>query len=350
MDTDHRSHDEHDDHGHDHDAAGSGLRGWFKSLYAAHDHSHAEGIDTALETSAEGIRALKISLVGLGITALLQAVIVVISGSVALLSDTLHNVADALTAVPLWIAFNIGRRSPTRRYTYGYGKAEDIAGIFIVVAITFSVVVAFVESLRRLVESQPLQHIELVIAAGVIGFIGNELVALYRIRVGRKIGSAALIADGLHARADGLTSLAVLFGAIGVALGYEVADPIAGLSIAVALLFVLKNAARDVFHRLMDAVDPELVDLVESTVGGTGGVVSVDEIRVRWVGHKLHAEVEIGVDGTLSAMEAHDVAVEAQHVLLHAVPRLMSAIVHTNPVVPGVDPHASIADHAEANR
>src|SRR5262249_46233929 len=156
----------------------------------------------------EGIRALKVSLAGLAVTAILQVVVVMVSGSVALMADTIHNFADALTAVPLAIAFSLGRRKPNKRYTYGYGRAEDLAGVFIVFMIALSAVIAAWEAIRRLVNPEDVHHVGWVIAAGLIGFAGNELVAVYRIRVGRDIGSAALVADGLHARTDGLTSLA----------------------------------------------------------------------------------------------------------------------------------------------
>ena len=219
-----------------------------------------------------------------------------LTGSVALLADTIHNFSDALTAVPLWIAFVLGRRAATRRYTYGYGRAEDLAGVFIVAMIALSAVVAGYESIRRLLHPQPVANVGVLIAAGLIGFAGNELVAIYRIRVGRRIGSAALVADGLHARTDGFTSLAVVVGALGVLAGFPLADPIVGLLITVAILFVLKGAARDIYRRLMDAVDPSLVDTAETSLRAVPGVVDVDELRLRWIGHRLRAETGITVD------------------------------------------------------
>src|SRR5215208_969445 len=270
----HPGHDHaHDDDHHDHEHAG-GLRGWVGGLFRPHSHDSADSVDSALESSAQGVRAVKISLVVLAVTAVLQVMIVVISGSVALFADTVHTLSEALTAVPLWIAFVVGRRAANRRYTYGYGRAEDLAGLFIVAMIALSAVVAGVEAVRRLIDPVPVEHVGWVALAGLIGFLGNELVAVYRIRVGRRIGSAALVADGLHARTDGFTSLAVLAGAAGVAAGFPLADPIVGLLITVAILAVLRTAVRDVYRRIMDAVDPELVDQAEVALLTTPGVLS----------------------------------------------------------------------------
>ena len=235
-----------------------------------------------MQASAEGIRALWVSLAVLGGTALLQAAVVAASGSVALLGDTLHNAADALTAVPLGIAFLVGRRAPTRRYTYGYGRAEDLAGVAIVLVIAASSALAAYEAVTRRAHPRPVPNLIAVAVAALIGFTGNELVARYRIRVGRKIGSAALAADGLHARADGFTSLAVLLGVGGVAIGWDWADPVVGLMITVAILAVLRQAAREIYRRLMDAVDPALVDQVEQTLRATPGVLGVGQVRLRW--------------------------------------------------------------------
>ncbi|MFN2389749.1 MAG: cation diffusion facilitator family transporter [Actinomycetota bacterium] len=335
--------------GHKH--PGGGIRGFLHRVLTPHSHEMSGRVDPVVETSAEGIRAVKISLVALLLTAALQGFVVVVSGSVALLGDTLHNVADALTAVPLWIAFSVGRRPPTRRYTYGFGRAEDLAGVFIVLTIAFSAIVVLVESIDRLLHPQEVRDLALVFAASAVGFVGNELVALYRIRVGRKIGSAALVADGLHARVDGLTSLAVMAGAAGVAAGYASADAIVGLLIALAILAILKGAARDVYERLMDAVSPELVDAIEKAVGAVDGVEHVDEVRVRWIGHALRAEINLTLDASLTLREGHALAVRAHHVLLHEVPRLSYATVHVSPSHrTGDDPHAEIAHHFAGRR
>ncbi|MDX1885146.1 cation diffusion facilitator family transporter [Mycolicibacterium sp. 120270] len=293
-----------------------------------HSHDAADSVDDALESSAIGIRAVKISLVALGVTALAQAAVVALSGSVALAADTIHNFSDALTAVPLWIAFVLGRRAATRRYTYGFGRAEDLAGLFVVAMIALSAAIAGYEAVMRLIHPVPIQHVGWVAAAGLIGFIGNEFVALYRIRVGRRIGSAALVADGLHARTDGFTSLAVLASAGGVALGFPLADPIVGVVITVAILAVLRTAARDVFRRLMDGVDPSLVETAERAVATRSGVRAVRNIRMRWLGHRLHADVEVDVDPDITVENARSIAHDAEHELMHEVPKLAQVRVH----------------------
>ena len=346
-DHDH-AHEQGHDHAHEHQG---GLRGALKGLFAPHSHDAADSVDRALEASRDGMRALKISLVGLAVTAALQVVVVLISGSVALLADTVHNFADALTAVPLALAFWIGRRPPNKRYTYGYGRAEDLAGIFIVAMIALSAVVAAWEAVHRLLDPQDVRNVGWVIAAGVIGFLGNELVAVYRIRVGRRIGSAALVADGLHARTDGVTSLGVVAGGLGVAAGWELADPIVGLVITVAILFVLKGAARDIYRRLMDSVDPELVDAVEDLLAGVPGIEAVERVSIRWVGHELRAEADVVSDSRLTVAESHRIAEEAHHQLLHGIPKLARATIHPNPCGhDGLDHHLVTSHHFTRNK
>lgn len=336
----------HDDH--DHDRAGGAL-GWLRELLPfGHGHSHGEApIDSALEGSDRGIWALKVSLLGLGMTAIFQLVIVAISGSVGLLADTIHNFSDALTAVPLWIAFALGKRAANRRYTYGYGRAEDVAGVVVVGFILASAIVAAYESIRKLIDPQPVHNVGWVIAAAVVGFIGNEAVAVFRIRVGRAIGSAALVADGLHARADGFTSLAVLLGALGVVAGFPLADPLIGLLITLAILVIVKDTARAMWRRLMDAVDPDLVETIERTAVAVPGVEGAHEPRLRWLGHRLRAELHITVDGNLPTRASHAIGEEVRHALFHALPRLDAIDIHIDPGGPGAaDAHAATAHHA----
>jgi cation diffusion facilitator family transporter len=343
----HADHDHDHAHEHRHESGPRGaVLGALTSLFRTHSHDPADSVDDALAGSARGIWAVKISLVGLGATALLQLIVVAASGSVALLADSIHNVSDALTAVPLWIAFVFGRRAPTRRYTYGYGRAEDLAGVFIVVMIALSAVLAGFESIRRLLEPQAVQHLGWVAVAGVVGFLGNEAVAIFRINVGRQIGSAALVADGLHARTDGLTSLAVVLGAIGVALGFPIADPLVGLLITAAILLVLRDAALQIWHRMMDAIDPELLDRAEHAAREADGVQDVTSVRARWIGHALHLEAHIVADCDLRLTEAHEVAERARHAMVHAVPKLASATVHVDPCEhEGRDHHADLSHH-----
>lgn len=306
-----------------------------KEIFAPHSHDAADSVDDTLESTAAGIRTVKISLLVLGLTALIQIVIVVMSGSVALAADTIHNFADALTAVPLWIAFALGAKPATRRYTYGFGRVEDLAGSFVVAMITMSAIIAGYEAIARLIHPQQIEHVGWVALAGLVGFIGNEWVALYRIRVGHRIGSAALIADGLHARTDGFTSLAVLCSAGGVALGFPLADPIVGLLITAAILAVLRTAARDVFRRLLDGVDPAMVDAAEQALAARPGVQAVRSVRMRWIGHRLHADAELDVDPALDLAQAHRIAHDAEHELTHTVPRLTTALIHAYPAEHG---------------
>lgn len=306
-----------------------------KEIFAPHSHDAADSVDDTLESTAAGIRTVKISLLVLGLTALIQIVIVVMSGSVALAADTIHNFADALTAVPLWIAFALGAKPATRRYTYGFGRVEDLAGSFVVAMITMSAIIAGYEAIARLIHPQQIEHVGWVALAGLVGFIGNEWVALYRIRVGHRIGSAALIADGLHARTDGFTSLAVLCSAGGVALGFPLADPIVGLLITAAILAVLRTAARDVFRRLLDGVDPAMVDAAEQALAARPGVQAVRSVRMRWIGHRLHADAELDVDPALDLAQAHRIAHDAEHELTHTVPKLTTALIPAYPAEHG---------------
>jgi cation diffusion facilitator family transporter len=324
---DHDHDHEHDGHDHPHDHAHPrGLRGFVRDIFVPHSHDASDSIDSALESNRQGIRALKVSLVILLVTTVLQLVVVLVSSSVALLADTIHNFSDALTAVPLWIAFVLGRRLPTRRYTYGFGRAEDLAGLFIVLVVFASAVVAGGQSIERLLNPQPLENVWWVLVAGVVGFAGNEAVAIYRIRVGRRIGSAALVADGIHARTDGFTSLAVVLGAVGVLLGFPLADPIVGLVISVAIFVLLIGTVRSIGRRLMDGVEPDLVARAEQALASTPGVLATSDLRLRWVGHRLQGSANITVaDSAVSV--AQEVAHEAEHRLEHALPNLDRVVV-----------------------
>jgi cation diffusion facilitator family transporter len=322
--------------------------GLVASVVQPHDHEAHSG-ERVLESTAVGIRTVALSLGILAVTAAVELIVTLLSHSVALLADTIHNFADALTALPLALAFKMGRRRPTRRYTYGFGRAEDLAGVAIVALIAASTVVAAYEAVDRLLHPRPVNGAGWVMAAGGVGFLGNELVAMYRVRVGRRIGSAALVADGLHARSDGFTSLAVVVGAGAVLAGAPRADPVVGIVITAAVTLVLLGATRTIYRRLMDSVDPELVDQVEDVLAQVPGVDEVDSVRIRWVGHELRAEIQISSDPSLSLVDAHQIAEEAHHLLLHEVSRLAEAVIHTSPTGhlehDAPDYHEAVAHH-----
>ena len=312
------SHDHSHNH-HDHEHHG-GIRGWFSHLLMPHSHDHSElAGDRAFAENEAGIRTVWLALAALGITSIVQLAIVFASGSVALLADTAHNIGDGLNSIPLLIAFYLARRLPTRKYSYGYGRSEDIAGIFIVLSILVSAGIVFYESFQRLLNPQPLENIGWIAAAAIIGFLGNEAVAVMQIRVGNKIGSAALIADGLHARTDGLTSLAVLFAAGGAWLGFPLVDPIIGLLIGVAILFITWDATKRMWFRLMDAVEPEMMDKVETAVSNHSSVQKIEQLRLRWVGHQLHGDLKVALHSTTNPQEAK---ANLRHYLTHEVPKL----------------------------
>lgn len=294
-----------------------------------------------------GIQATKVSLVGLGVTALAQGVIFAFSGSVALLSDTLHNLTDALTAIPLWIAFAWGRKAETRTYTYGFRRAEDFAGLLIVGAIGASAVLVVWQSVERLIEPRLMDNIPWVIAAGIVGALGNELVARYRIRVGRRIGSEALIADGHHARSDAWTSLAVVVAGIGGAFGAAWVDPIAGLVVAVGIVVLMARSARRISRRLLDGVEPELLTQIETTIASVEGVEELTEVRARWHGHQLRIAADIAVDPTISVARGHDIAHEVEHALHHNFTTPVHAVIHIEPHGQE-DAHEATAHHRQA--
>lgn len=311
-----------------------GLLGWLAAAFHLHGHHHDDppsSRDALFNANAQGIRTVWLALIGLGLTSVLQIAIVLLSGSVALFADTVHNIGDTLNSIPLLIAFYLMRLAATRRYTYGFGRAEDIAGILIVVSIAVSAAIIFWESVQKLFDPQPMQNVPWVVVASVIGFVGNEFVAQLQIRTGRRIGSDAMTADGLHARMDGLTSLAVLLAASGTVIGLPILDPIIGLVIGVAILFITKDAALRIWYRLMDAVDPAIISRMEHFASETESVQQVTKLRARWVGHELYGEMTIVVDDMLSLVESHRIAENARETLYKALPHLAEMTIHIDP-------------------
>jgi cation diffusion facilitator family transporter len=332
---------EHDHHSHGHGHGNEHRHG----RHSNHAHSHGV-VDPSIATTTEGLRAIKWSFVVLMVTALLQVAVVAISGSVALLADTIHNFGDAATAIPLGIAFLFARKQPNKRFTFGYGRVEDLAGVIIVFVILFSAIVAGYESINRFFHPHDISHLWAVAIASGIGFLGNEAVAIFRIRVGRRIGSAALIADGQHARIDGWTSLAVLVGVLGVWLGYPLADPVVGLIITVAIFGIVIQSGKQIFSRMLDGVDPNIIDEIRRGATHVAGVKEVTDIRARWLGHRLHAEVNVTLPSQITLAAAHTIAEEVRHQLLHHLKYLSLVVIHVDPEEKSGERHHRIEMHS----
>lgn len=324
-------------HGHDHGHGRPGLLRKLAHVVVPHSHDANEAIQSAEQARGYGIRAAWIGLAGMAATAILQMVIVAVSGSIGLLADTVHNVGHAITTIPLVIAFRLGRRAANSGFSYGYRRAEDLVGLLIGLIIALSAALIIWESIDALVTPRPLTNLGWVFAAGIVGFLGNEAVAVYRIRAGRRIGSAALVAEGQHARVDGFTSIAVVAGVVGVWLGFERADAIVGLLIGAAILGILVSSVRTVGRRLMDGVEPGIVEAMTATAATVPGVHGVDRMRVRWTGHRMQGDADVRVPGDLTVAEGHEIAERVEHELLHATPHLEAVTVHLHPVLDGVE-------------
>ncbi len=325
----HDGHDHTHGHHHDHDHRG-GFIGWIQHTFA-HSHDVHEKVDDAMESHERGFWATKWALISLGLTSVIQIIIVWFSGSTALFADTVHNLGDGANSIPLLIAFALARRRRTRRFTYGYGRAEDLAGIIIVLSIAISAAVAGWESIRKIIDPQPVEYLWWVAAAAIVGFVGNEAVAILQIRTGQRIGSAALNADGQHARIDGFTSLAVLISVFGVALGVPILDPIIGLLITITILFILKDAGTSVFRRLLDGIEPEILAKVEHAPTHVDGVHDVQDVRARWHGHKVYADLGVVVDGSRSVEESAAIVTRVKESLADHVPAFGDAVISVIP-------------------
>ncbi len=326
-------------------------------------HSHADGtghghthgvVDPTIATTGRGLWAIKWSFVILAVTAAFQLVVVFVSGSVALLADTIHNVGDAATAIPLGIAFLLARRKPSQRFTYGYGRTEDLAGVAVVLIILASAIVAAYEAIDRLIHPQPISLLGWVALAGFIGFVGNEAVAVFRIRVGREINSAALIADGYHARTDGLTSLAVVLGAFGVWLGFPLADPLVGLLITLMIFAIVWQSAKAVFTRMLDGVEPGITNQIRHAAEHVPGILKVLDVRARWLGHRLTTELDVALAPDVTLREADRITAQFEHALFQHMPALAAARIRARPVdaasaelagLTSRHPHAGDAGH-----
>jgi cation diffusion facilitator family transporter len=322
-------------HGHDH-GHGPGHR-------HGHGHRHAHAPVPLAGTPGgedQGLRAVKVSAAGLALTAAVEFAFVAASGSVALLADGLHNLGDVFTTVTLWVAFRVGRRQPDRGHTFGFARAEDVAGVLVVLAIAASAVVAAGQSMAKLAGGVPaLRNPGWALAAALVGVAGNEAVARYKLTVGRRINSVPLEADGRHSRVDGLASLAAAAGIAGAWAGWPAADPLAGLLLSAVIAWVLVGTTRDVLARLLDRVDPEVIDEVEAAAASVAGVEAVHGTRARWVGRSLHVLVHAEVDPDLPLRAAHDIGERVRHAIFHAVAGVAAVDLHLDPA--GVDEHDS---------
>ena len=329
----------HGDHQHDHNHGHSG-----HSHDADYGHMHGV-VDPSITTTTEGLWALKWSFAVLMGTALLQVSVVFVSGSVGLLADTIHNFGDAATAIPLGIAFLFARKRPNKRFNFGYGRVEDLAGVTIVFVILFSALIAGYESIDRFFHLQDISHLWAVAVGSTIGFLGNEAVAIFRIRVGRRIGSAAPVADGHHARIDGWTSLAVLIGVLGIWFGYPLADPIVGLVITVAIFGIVIQSGKQIFSRMLDGIDPHIIDEIRHAAAHVAEVKEVTDVCARWLGHRTHAEVNMTLSSQITLADAHAIAEEVRHQLLHHLKYLSLVVIHVDPEEKSGERHHRIEKH-----
>lgn len=311
-----------------------------------HPHDHGQLLLDAESMTQRGKRVAVRSFIGLLLTAVFQLFIVGLSGSVALLSDTIHNFADASTAIPLWIAFHLSSRPPSRRFTYGLGRLEDIVGLVIVITILSSAAIVAFEAIHRMMHPQAVTRAGLIAIAALIGFAGNELVAWYRIKAGKEIGSAALVADGYHARIDGLTSLTVLVSAAGIWFGYPMLDPLVSLAICILILKIGYSSTHSVILRLMDGVDPAVVDKIRRAAHKVPGVLEVTDVPIRWLGHRMVSEANIAVDSKMTVDQAHEIANSVRHELLHQLKFLSDVTLHVDPIESSGETHHQIDEHS----
>ncbi|MBV9793319.1 MAG: cation transporter [Actinobacteria bacterium] len=248
-------------------------------------------------------RAVGISAAGLAVTGLAELLIAILTGSVGLLGDAIHNLSDVSTSAVVFLGFRLSRRGPTERYSYGLERAEDLAGIGIALVIWVSAAFAGVESVRKLLGHGSTAHVGIGIAGAVLGIVGNQVVARYKLVVGRRIRSATLVADARHSWLDALSSAGALAGLIAVAAGQHWGDPVAGLAVTLFIGHVGWEVTTDVVGRLADGVEPEVITAAEAAAGDLPGVVHA-HARARWTGRVLRVEVEAWVDPGLTAREA----------------------------------------------
>jgi cation diffusion facilitator family transporter len=298
-------------------------------MSAGHAHSSAH------YGNRDAIRAVVVSAIALGIAAVAEITASILSGSASVLADGLHNAGDVLTSFILLFTFALVRRPATRRFSSGYGRFEDVATLLIVVVIIITAAIAAAESVYKLIHPTVYSNIALSLGAAVVGVVANLGVSEYKVRVGRGIGSESLEADGIHSRIDALVS-AGAFAGIGLAgLGLAIADPILGIMITVAIVFALAGTVKQLYYRMMDAVDPTIIDELTSSAKTVPGVLAVHDVRVRWVGRELVATMHVDMDPKSTLESAHAIAMKVEDAVCHEVPAARLEI-HMDP---GTTPH-----------
>jgi cation diffusion facilitator family transporter len=281
---------------------------------AGHSHSSAH------YGNKDAVRAVVVSAFALGLAAVAEISASLLSGSASVLADGLHNAGDVLTSFILLVTFALVRRPATRRFSSGYGRFEDVATLLIIIVIILTAAAAAAESIAKFIYPANYSNIPLGLGAALIGVIANLGVSEYKLRVGRGIKSESLAADGIHSRIDALVSAGAFVG-IGLAgLGLKIADPIVGVLITFAIVYVLAGTVRQLFYRMMDAVDPTIVDEITHAALSVSGVLQVHDVRVRWVGRELVAAMHVDCDSKATLEEAHALAIRVEDAVRHEVP------------------------------
>jgi cation diffusion facilitator family transporter len=270
-------------------------------------------------------RAIAVSAAGLALTGLAELAIALLSGSVGLLADALHNLADVSTSLAVFVGLRVSKRPATRSHPYGWARAEDLAGLAVALVIWLSAAAAAVVSVRKLVEHGTTTHVGFGIAAAVVGIVGNQVVARYKLRVGTRIQSATLVADAQHSWLDALSSAGAALGLVGVALGLPWADGVAGLLVTGFICHVGYEVTGDLVHHLTDGVDPEVVTASAAAATGVPGVGHA-HARARWSGRQLLVDVEGYVDPGLSVAASDELGREVERAVTAAVPEARAVL------------------------
>ena len=270
-------------------------------------------------------RAVAVSAIGLAVTGGVELVLALFTGSVALLGDALHNLADVSTSAVVFLGFFISKRKPSARYAYGYERAEDIAGLGVALVIFFSALFAGFQSYRKFVSGAGTDHIYVAMAAAVIGIVGNLAVSRYKRMVARRIQSVTMEAEATHSLLDTLSSLGALVGLIGVSFGYKWADPVAGFAVTVFILRVAYEVTSEIAQHLMDGVDPELVEAARHAAEGVPGIQSAT-VRGRWMGRSLIIEVEGSISPHTSIADAQRLAPKVELAIRDSVGQVRKVV------------------------